>query len=157
MKNLSVLLLGLLLSVVSYAETLYVHSNKAVLLTDRDFSSGTVALLQKGDAVTVLQRQTRWVEVEFNAQQGWVSVLLLKATPPSSIVSVIGSDDVNLEGDARMRASAVATAGATRGLVEEGDSQSMGFDFNELQQLETMVITDQELEMFSQPVLGGGQ
>jgi len=137
-----------LLAAGARAELAYVNSNKAPLFSAKSFSSDTIVVLLKGAEVNVLTRESRWLEVESNGQRGWVSVLLLKATPPGDTVSVIGSDQVELEGNARMRASAVATAGATRGLVESNDTNAMSFDFAELQQVENFTISVQEINQF---------
>ena len=134
------------------AEQAFVHSAKAALFAEKSFASTTLLVLNKGEAVTVLARDTRWLEVEAQGQRGWVSILLVKSAPPSDTVSVIGSDQVELDGNARMRASAVATAGATRGLLEGQESNALEFDFVELQKIETFAIPAQDIIDFGRAV-----
>lgn len=139
-----------------YAEPFFVHSAKAPLFEASSFSSKTLSVLVKGDEVTLVSRSNRWLEVvDASGVRGWVSVLLVKSTPPGGTVSVIGSDQVELEGNARMRASAVATAGATRGLVEGNESNALSFDFEELYRVENFIISAQEITQFSVPIAEG--
>ena len=152
---LAIALMSMALAVSAQAEQAFVHSAKASLLADKSFASTTLLVLRKGEAVNIVSRETRWLEVEAQGQRGWVSVLLVKATPPSDTVSVIGADQVELDGNARTRASAVATAGATRGLVEGEESNALSFDFDELQKMETFSISDQDIIDFGRAIREG--
>ena len=145
--------LCLCLPLVSWASTVYVHSAKARLMAEPSFSAGIILTLAKGDRLELLEAQQRWAKVRLNDQEGWISTLLIKEQPPIDVISVIGSEAISLEGEARLRASDVATAGATRGLTEgealTGDKAS---DFDELLELEQQQISDEEVQQFSESI-----
>ncbi|MEJ2044137.1 MAG: SH3 domain-containing protein [Reinekea sp.] len=151
MKYYRLWLIGLNCLITSVmAETLYVNSDKAPLMEAPAFNSAGILMLRKGDEVTLLDSTKHWLKVDVNNQhQGWVSALLLKTHPPLKRVNLIGSDDVTLEGEARRRASSVATAGATRGLAEGEQMDNLSSDYQELHQMEALVIQQDLLVRFS--------
>lgn len=139
----------LMLSALAQAESLFVHSAKAPLLEQPLFQSETLLVLQTGAEVVLLEKQNRWLKVEYQQQQGWVSALLVKNHPPLEKARLIGSDAVTLEGQARRRASAVATAGATRGLSQGEGTTGLASDYEELIAMESLVIPDQIMADFA--------
>lgn len=143
-----------LLSAQISAETVFVHSAKAPLLLEPAFNSEQLRVLEKGAELQLLEQQRRWLKVALDGDTGWVSALLVKAEPPLDSLTLIGSDAVTLEGDARRRASAVATAGATRGLTEGADSEGLASDYEELAAMESMQVAQSVLDEFGM-VLGG--
>jgi hypothetical protein len=137
-----------------HAETFFVHSAKAPLFESAAFNSPRLQTLVKGDEVTILELQKRWVNVQFGDQQGWVPALLVNAEPPIDKVNLVGSDSITIEGEARRRASAVATAGATRGLAEGDGAQGLASDYSELQLMEGIDVTDAQIDAFSAELIG---
>lgn len=155
MKAVSYLfvLLMFILNLV-HAEIFYVHSAKAPLFESAAFNSTRLQTLNKGDQVLVLALQKRWVNVQFGEQQGWVPALLVNAVPPIDKVNLVGSDSITIEGEARRRASAVATAGATRGLAESDGAQGLASDYAELLVMEGFNVTEAQVEGFAAQVWG---
>ena len=145
--------LCLCLPLVSWASSVYVHSAKARLMAEPNFGATIVVTLAKGDELELLEAQQRWAKVRLKDQEGWISTLLIKEQPPLDLISVIGSEAISLEGEARLRASDVATAGATRGLTEgealTGDEVS---DYDELLELEQQQVSDEEVQDFSESI-----
>jgi hypothetical protein len=137
-----------------HAETFFVHSAKAPLFESAAFNSTRLQTLNKGDQVLVLALQKRWVNVQFGEQQGWVPALLVNAEPPIDKVNLVGSDSITIEGEARRRASAVATAGATRGLAEGDGAQGLTSDYAELLVMEGFDVTEAQVEGFAAQVWG---
>ncbi|WP_320826697.1 SH3 domain-containing protein [Reinekea sp.] len=145
--------LCLCLPVVSWASSVYVHSIKARLMAEPNFGATIVVTLAKGDELELLEARQRWAKVRLKAQEGWISTLLIKEQPPLEVISVIGSEAISLEGEARLRASDVATAGATRGLTEgEALTDDKASDFDELLELEQQQISDEEVQEFSESI-----
>ena len=152
-RIISLLLPWLLIAVV-HAETVYVQSAKAPLLANNDFAAEQLLVLDKGAELTVLASEKRWLQVSFGDLQGWVSVLLVRDTPPLQKVDILGSESMSLEGEARIRASAVATAGATRGLAADDSEQGVQSDYRELSDMEALTISDEEIIEFTSELEG---
>lgn len=131
------------------AESLYIQSAKAPLFAEASFSSERLNELTKGREVVALDIQKRWVQVQVAGLTGWIPALLVNSEPPLNKVTLIGSEAVTLEGEARRRASAVATAGATRGLTNEAASSNLGFDYSELQSMEALTISNRDVADFA--------
>jgi hypothetical protein len=122
-------------------------------MAEPNFGATIVVTLAKGDELELLEARQRWAKVRLKAQEGWISTLLIKEQPPLEVISVIGSEAISLEGEARLRASDVATAGATRGLTEgEALTDDKASDFDELLELEQQQISDEEVQEFSESI-----
>ncbi len=129
------------------------QSTKAKLLATPAFNGTTVTLLEKGAELQFIEEQKRWVKVAFDDHEGWVSVLFVKSTPPLDKLKVISSEAVTLEGDARKRASAVATAGASRGLTDgEDGTDQLQSDYDELELMESVTLSPSDLDEFGSPL-----
>lgn len=136
-------------------QAMYVQSAKANLMTGPGFDTELVTVLQKGDAVTMVKEQGRWVQVTLpsSSGNGWMSKLLLGNQPPMKKVSVLKGKQEQLEKSARRRASASASAAATRGLrdderVRMNDADKP--DYNELQNMEAVEVKEAEVRAFYQ-------
>ena len=132
-------------------QILYVQSTKAKMMASPAFDAEIIGLLQKGESVTLLKDQGRWVQVDFQSTTGWISKLLLAAQPPMEKISVLTGKQEQLENSARRRASTTTTAAATRGLRNEqrarmSDDQKP--DYNELQQMEAVEVKEAEVWKF---------
>ena len=132
------------------AETMYVQSAKAKLLENPTFTAKSIKELEKGDAVTVTKKQDRWIQVKQGSSSGWISSLLLSSNKPIDKISVLG-DDSSVSDNARRRASAVITAGATRGLSADdrqrvGDSNTS--NFAALRWVESISVSREQMAVF---------
>jgi hypothetical protein len=141
----------------AYADVLYVHSAKAPLFETAAFNSTRLMTLAKGDQVVALAQEKRWAKVQFGDVEGWVPALLVNTDPPIDKVNLIGSDTITIEGQARQRASAVATAGATRGLTEGEGANGLASDYSELELMESINLTTEQVDSFSAQVWGAEQ
>jgi len=134
-------------------QVMYVQSAKANLMAGPSFDSQLLGVLQKGESVTLVKEQGRWVQVTYQTSQGWMSKLLLAQQPPMDKVSVLKGKEEQLETSARRRASTNATAAATRGLRSDDHdrmSDSSKPDYNELQEMEAIEVQEAEVRQFHQ-------
>lgn len=132
-------------------DTLYVQSTKAKLLEQPSFSAKTVKELVKGDKVTVQQKNDRWVRVTHGGIYGWISSLLLSAQKPVDKITVLDDADGGIGGNARIRASAVITAGATRGLTADDRRRASDegtANYVALRWVDNIKITDADIARF---------
>ena len=130
------------------ADSLYVKSEKAKILTEPTFKGALVLEVTRGTELELLSVQKSWNQINFNNQTGWISSLLVSATPPIDKITHIGADDSAVTGEVRRRASAVATAGATRGLVASEESGTMTSDYAELAIMELLTVTEADVDRF---------
>lgn len=112
--------LALIASGPVFAASVYVKSMKAKVLAEPRFDSALVAEVERGQELALVEKAERWVKVAVSGREGWVSGLLLSDEPPKSAASVLDQGAEDISGKARRRASAIATAGASRGLTAEG-------------------------------------
>lgn len=153
---LAFVLLVICVSVVR-AETLYVQSQKADVLSEPNFKATSLLTLSKGQEVEKIGGEKNWAQVMVNGQQGWVSAWLLADQAPMEKVTSL--TDTELETDnIRTRASTVTTAGAIRGLSDDelsrGEFSGDG-DYEELQQMESLLPTEEEVGKFQQTLESG--
>lgn len=132
MKTRGVLAALLALAVVvpasALAASVYVKSLKAKVLVAPKFDSALVAEVDRGRELGLVERAERWVKVGVDGREGWISELLVSDEPPKTGASVLGGGSEDISGKARRRASAIATAGASRGLTAEGVKEMQAAD-----------------------------
>ena len=148
---LAVLCLTITAQTVS-AELLYVQSEKAKLLTEPSFKGQPVLEVLRGTELQLLTKNNAWMQVSSGSTTGWISSMLVADKPPIAKITHIGSDDSAVTGEVRVRASAVATAGATRGLTAEEADENLNSDYNELQKMEELEISPEEVDEFSETI-----
>lgn len=145
-------LLALLSGAVMADETMYVQSANAKMFKEHAFTSPVVVEIDKGEAVNVSTTSGRWAQVRYQKHSGWISTLLLAKNPPLKKVSVL-TDDNELGNNARRRASAVATAGATRGLTSDSRqraNESTDTNYRALMLVEQVRVSESELARFKE-------
>lgn len=147
---------AVLLAVASFsaaAESLYVQSNKAKILANPSFQAPVLATAGKGDAVTLIERQDKWIKVSFKDTQGWVSTLLVGAKPPQDKVTIIkDGDNADEKENVRRRASSSASAAAARGLRQDERARaSEGGEANypALEKVESTPVDAKEVDEFA--------
>jgi hypothetical protein len=148
MKTAYLVIISLVLAGLAHAEEfVYVRSLKADLYAEPAFSARHVAAFPKGVELVKLEDRDRWFLVRNREVTGWVAKLLVSATPPRERDSAI-KEDSQIGGNARRRASAVATAGAARGLAADDRrrlSQDNVADFSALATMESLSLADAEV------------
>lgn len=141
----------------SAEQAMYVQSAKANLMAGPGFDTQLVDVLQKGESVTFVKEQGRWIQVTYQSSNGWISKLLLADKPPMDKVSVLQGKQEHLESTARRRASTNVTAAATRGLRNDERTRISDEgkpDYNELQEIEAVEIKEAEVREFHKEGLG---
>lgn len=135
------------------ADTLYVQSVKAKLLSGPKFSSPVAGEVKKGDKLDIIGSEGRWYQVTTGSLQGWVNKLCVGERPPMARITVIKGNKFDLEDKARKRVSSFTSAGAARGLTPAERKRLSGqilADYLSLRELEALSekITEQEIEAF---------
>ncbi len=136
----------------SAAESLYVQSAKAKLMSQASFRSEVLLYLSRGDKVERLESRSDWVLVQSGPQKGFIPSLLLGKEPPRASVSMI-TDKTRLGKAARRRASSVPSAAASRGHAESAPNASDARSPADRATLEAIVaiadgISEADLEAF---------
>lgn len=151
MKTIFLIILSLALSGFAQAEEfVYVRSLKADLYSEPAFSAKHLASLPKGTKLVKLKEQDKWCFLQHHEMTGWVPKLLVSATPPRNRTRSI-TENAKIGSNARRRASAVATAGAARGLAADDrrrKSQDNTTDYSALLSVEETSPSDAEVIEF---------
>ncbi len=139
--------------------TVYVRSLMTRIYDAPDFGSRVIDTVARGTALEVLNPGERWLKVRHVKTDGWVNDLTVSDTPPQKNVSLFEKRGSDLSNRARRRASAVVTAGASRGLVSEsrvrgGDA---GINWRALEAVESVTIDPDEALAFLESGADGGE
>lgn len=140
----------LLLSSAQAADSMYVNSKKVKLYQQPNYNAEVVTQLRKGDELQVIRQQEKWMQVRHAALTGWVPGYSVTTSKPAEenisffnrIKSFFMSDNK------RSRVSTISTAGGIRGLSEEEGESSGNKDYEALQKMEKMIVSDEEVEKF---------
>lgn len=114
-----ILLFTFVASFSVYAQELYVKSLLANVLSAPAGSSKKIAVLKRGEKISVIEKKDTWVRIRNDKISGWLQVVLLSETEPQKRVSLLESD-VDISTSARKRASGFTSTAAARGLAESG-------------------------------------
>jgi hypothetical protein len=117
------------------ADVVYVQSAKAKILSSPAFGADVVATAGRGEALAVLEKESAWRKVRYQGKVGWVSNLIVGEKPPLAKITVLDQPGQELDPEARRRASATVTAGASRGLLAEGRSRASRSEASDRQAL----------------------
>lgn len=131
-------------------EYLYVQSLQANLMSEPRLNAPAVTSLVRGTRVELLESKAGWHKVQHEEQPGWMFGFFLAAHPPLDRVAPTITEAID-SGQARRRASAVVSAGATRGLTprERARAHTEGLaDYHALQTMETFSVTDAQVLRF---------
>jgi len=155
MRNTLFLVFAVLLlqTHVFAADTVYVQSIKAKIMSEPKFSAKVVDTLQRGDKLTALETKGRWYKASTGKITGWINKLCVTQQPPMKKVTAIKGDTRALEENARQRASAITSAAAARGLsaADRKRLSQVGLaDYDALIVLEGLSskISDQDITQF---------
>lgn len=149
--GLFVLILVTVSPAVLYAgEIVYVSSKQTYIYQNASLSSGLMTILQKNDAVEVLDQQGVWLQIRASAITGWVSRYSVSSSKPySQKVSIFALLKNFFRTDnKRARVALVSTAGGVRGLTDE-ESDAIGkTDFASVKIMESFEFSDTEIDKF---------
>ncbi len=151
MNRMFLIILAMAFASVVNAEQVYVGSKKAKLYRQASFSSPVVSQLAEGDPLEVLGSQGRWLQVRHMALNGWVPRFTTTRTRPREqkisfldrIKRFFNSSTSN-----RSRVSVISTTAGIRGLNEEEGAQGTERDFEAVERMEAMRVSEQEIDQF---------
>lgn len=130
---------------------LYILSARAKLFEEPSFKAKSLDRISKGQKVETLKKTNNWFKVKYRDQIGWLSRLSVSPHPPMKRVSLLAKGDKSLINQSRMRASAVSTTAAVRGLQNDGRSRVSTknvTNYTALARIEESGITHRELTQF---------
>lgn len=136
--------------------TVYVQSLQAKIMQQPDFSASVIGTAKRGDTLSVTARKGAWYQIQFAEKIGYIAALLVADHPPRNGKRAINAD-ANIGNNARRRASAVATAGATRGLTSDDRkraSQNGVADYSALNFMDKAAVSEIQAEDFLKKGLG---
>lgn len=145
--GLLVLLLG---SSLLMAQPLYVQSLQASMLSEPKTTAAELKQLERGDSVELIESKSGWYHIRHNGEEGWMFRYFLAEHPPLQAVEPAHAESLDTD-HVRRRASAVVTAGATRGLSpeERNRAHEMGIaDYHALNKMDALVIDEARLNHF---------
>jgi len=144
------------------AETLYIQSARANILSGPAFNAKVIASAPKGSKVTAKFSHGSWYRIEYQGKQGWVSKLQVAKRQPLKKVSFFKKfSDMFKKDDARRRASRVTVVGAVRGLSADDRARAIGrgedlVDYAALQRMNQISVDEDQVMSFLQQGLKGG-
>ncbi|MBF0363638.1 MAG: hypothetical protein HQK49_21645 [Oligoflexia bacterium] len=148
----NLLFINFFLSGTLSAETVYVRSLKAKLLSEPKHGSQEIAELSRDTLLNLKEKNSGWALVEYQKQNGWLPTMLITSTPSkdndknkAGILS--GNNDVDLSQNARRRASAFTEAAAARGLQESSSDFFKNLNGENYQALKNMESYQMSEEM----------
>ncbi len=146
------LFLSLLITTAQAASLMYVNSKKVNIYQQADYKSPVVTELKKGDELQVIQQGDKWIKVKNASVSGWVPGYSLTDNRPSEEKVSIFNRIKNFFGGnkSRSRVSTISTAGGIRGLSEEEGEASGKKDFQEVEKMEQIKVTDEDVEKFEE-------
>ncbi len=151
MKTLmhAILVLLAVLPLAQAADQVYVSSKKVKLYSTPGYNSEAVTRLNKGDALDLMASEGNWMQVRYQAMTGWVPRYSVSDTKPPAEVSFFSRLKSFFTSDSnRSRVTSISTAGGIRGLAD-GETESSGNkDYEALQEMENISVTEQEVETF---------
>jgi uncharacterized protein YgiM (DUF1202 family) len=142
-------------TLTSAAETVfYVQSTNASILSAPKFGSRVISRVTKGESLTSLSQEGRWIKVNVDGKIGYISSFLVSNHPPLAKQTVIKADEVDeIKPNARRRASSFTSAAAARGLTsdenkEEADKNAP--DYKAVEKMEAVKVTPAEVTKFKE-------
>lgn len=148
MKMTFLVILTVLLAGAGHAsEFVYIRSLKADLYAEPSFAAKHLGVFPQGTELIKLDEQDRWYLVQVDQVTGWVAKLLVAAKPGQGRDTAIKADS-EIGSNARRRASAVATAGAARGLAADDrrrQSEDETTDYRALAAMEGQSLSEAEV------------
>lgn len=141
----------LLVCSVHAADTYYVQSVKAKVLSAPSFKSTVLGEASKGTKLTAVGKEGNWVKVSYYGKDGYVSALLVTPYPPMARAGLIKADEADFQQGVRRRASTYTSAAAARGLAADDRRRLSGeekSDYSGLEKMEAFMVTEAEIAKF---------
>jgi hypothetical protein len=136
---------------VCAAETCYVQSMKAKVMSAPSFKADVVAEVAKGQQLTSLEHKGRWVKVKYKTKIGYIFSYLVGTREPIEKVGLIKGNEGDIKHGVRRRASTYTSAAAARGLASD-DRRRLSTEekasYDGLAEIESITISSDELSKF---------
>jgi len=138
------------ITAVHASEIVWVSSKQTHIYQDASLDSGLLTVLQKNDAVEVLDHQGIWLRIRAATSTGWVSRYSVSFTKPyQQKVSIFALLKNFFRTDnKRARLTLVSTAGGVRGLTEEQSDAIGKTDFAAVKIMESIDVSEVEIDAF---------
>lgn len=131
---------------------MYVQATKASLKDAPRMNAGNLALLNRGDELTIVESKGLWLRAKGREKEGWISKLFLSTHKPIGEAELMKDIPQSLEKASRRRSSSYAVSAAARGLMttERGrhGRELYQSDYESLDKLEQVRLTPAQLEGF---------
>lgn len=151
MKNIIILiaLLGFHSQLLAI-DNMYVSSRTARVYESDNFQSKLLFTLKRNAELDVLEQKGIWIRAQNSDVTGWISKYsLTKDKPLKEKVSIFARlKNFFDNGNSRERLTLVSTAGGIRGLSDYDTESPTSKNFNAVAKMETLVISDTELDDF---------
>ncbi len=131
-----------------YAEEMYIQSQNAKLLKSPNYKSDVVITVKKGEKVNILQKKGMWYQIDSAGKKGWVSKYVVSPNDPMSSQKIVKAPSINLNKNARKRASAYSTAATARGLDDDKATEDVKENIKAIKKMEESNIQKEEVEEF---------
>ena len=151
MKNIIILiaLLGFHSQLLAI-DSMYVSSRTARIYESANFQSKLLVTLERNAELDILEQNGIWIRVQNSDVSGWISRYSLTQDKPLqekvSIFARLKSFFDN--GNSRERLTLVSTAGGIRGLSDYDSESPTSKNFDAVETMEKLVISDKDLENF---------
>lgn len=130
-------------------EYLYLQPATAELRAEPKMSSPSAGTLNRGDRVSVVKRQDKWIEVRHGDKRGWVPTYFMTANKPVGQAELAKDIPTNLEKASRRRPPSYTVSAATRGLTGDAPKgKGSGADYKALKELEQIMPQGTSLDNF---------
>lgn len=131
---------------INTANAEFIKSLKAKIYEAPQMSSKVLYELNQGEEIAIKSLDKNWREISHTKGKGWINSLLISTNPPQTKESLLQKAE-DISSNARSRPSALSTAGAARGLLEDNSgmlSSLKEVNVNELVKLESFYISPKD-------------
>ena len=135
---------------VGATERAYISSNETNIFKNASLDSEILTVIQKGNAIEILDRQDIWLQVKYFSIIGWVSRYSVSSSKPyAEKVSILTLLKNFFRTDnKRARVALISTAGGVRGLTDEQSDAIGKTDFASVEIIESLEISEKEINKF---------
>jgi hypothetical protein len=141
-------------TLASAAETVYyVQSTNASILAAPKFGAKVISKATKGDTLTSVSQEGRWVKVKVDGKIGYISSFLVSNHPPLAKQTVIKANEEEIKPSVRRRASSFTSAAAARGLTTDGNKEEADKNapnYQAVDKMESMKVSPAEVNKFKE-------
>lgn len=150
-SKLAILVVGIFLPGLLFANSVFVQSPIAKLLSEPNVASAGKPL-KAGIELIQVGEQDMFLKVKLGSETGWVMKLYVSKIPPSHKVSNAGNQDKSGSIQSRARASTFTETASARGLSESKKLRTRGnndeYDFETLDWLDKIKVNPEDVQKY---------